>query len=251
MNNLSEEELKSFFRESIVDSAKYGLRAIRMFHFPDIDHFSELISGFEELERLDIFYTKVKLEKPLDKLVNLKSLWIRSCGINEIPEVVCSLSKLENMGFQYSEISEIPENISSLKNLKFLNLEVNRISVLPEGLCKLGALKKLLLWGNQIRELPGCFHQLSNLETLSLDNNNLEKIPDPIYKMGNLKFLSLPYNMITHFPEDLLIALPNLEKLHIYGNPIANLPKHILEYKHPETNSRNVLQLVKEYFSLS
>jgi Leucine-rich repeat (LRR) protein len=250
MSKITPDALRANFKKQIDRSSEYRSPRIDLFSWGEIANFSEIISEFTALESLRLMNTKVILEEPFDQLVNLKCLFLRSCGFQEIPEVVFKLKSLEELVIQYSEISEIPDDIKYLKKLKKLSLEKCQILTVPDTICTLENLEQLSLWVNQINYLPQCITELQNLYDLCLTGNQLEHIPTSIYELKKMKILMIDANKIMYFPKELLINLINLERLIIGRNPIANIPEGILNYVDRENNDHNVLPMLKQHFDI-
>jgi Leucine-rich repeat (LRR) protein len=250
MSKITPDALRANFKKQIDRSSEYRPPRIDLFFWGEIANFSEIISEFTALESLRLMDTRVILEEPFDKLVNLKYLLLRSCGFQEIPEVVFKLKNLEQLVIQYSESSKIPEDIRHLEKLKYLGIEECKVLAIPEGICALKNLETLSLWVNQIDNLPECITNLQSLYSLCLTGNRLEYIPISIYELKALKVLKINSNNIKHFPKELLMNLPNLEDLRIVSNPMANIPEEI---SNPVIwrNNYNDLPQLKQYFNMT
>jgi leucine-rich repeat protein SHOC2 len=58
----------------------------------------------------------------------LREMILNECGITELPEELCSLSKLELLVLGRNELSQMPQCLSEMRNLKTLILTGNPIS---------------------------------------------------------------------------------------------------------------------------
>ena len=130
-------------------------------------------------------------------------------------------------------------------NLKYLNLNSSKISelfFLREGL----ALEKLLIARNSLTSLAGIEH-LSRLQVLNCENNKVKDI-NPVAGLSSLKSVFASGNQIADLPsfknlkslevlslsenqissanqvEKTLSELPQLKTLHLFKNPLTEIP---------------------------
>lgn len=115
------------------------------------------------------------------------------------------------------------KNISSLTTLKLIDLEDNRIrDIAVEDFEGLIQLKQLFLSSNGIKLKGSQFSKLTNLKNLYLYDNELKYLNlYSLQGLPNLVHLSLERNFIETLDYvGLAQALPSLETLRLYGNPM-------------------------------
>lgn len=209
--------------------------------------------------------------KPFDgidwigNLTELKNLWIRTCGVQDISPV-SNLQKLESADFGYNKISDI-KPVGSLKNLTTLKLmgnpfsDVSALSSLSKleevyigqsdvsDISVLSNLKKLKTVSApyaQISSIEG-FNNLPELKILDLSVNAIKRIGSPKI-FPSLEELDMSYNQLSSI--DGLSNLKSLKKLNISSNsvyslaPLANTP--LLEEFSADENKLVSLSLIEK-----
>ena len=188
------------------------------------------------------------LEEARCKQDKVTALYLRNCGIDQLPPLVFALPQLRHLHLNDNALKTIPPQISSLKQLRTLSLANNQIAVLPQALFELQNLEKLNLSGNRLTEIPAAITGLSSLNTLLLSHNQLEALPKEIQTLGKLKCLEadsnkirsilglhhvhslrrlvLSHNRIRTFPKT-LCRLKRLERLDLSYNRLSHLPADI------------------------
>lgn len=112
-------------------------------------------------------------------------------NFTQLPEVLKSLSKLEELYFVMNNLYETPKFLVTLKKLKVLDLSSNR----------------------SIKNLKS-LDKLTSLEVLNLNDCNLNTVPEGIFLLKNLKVLGLEGN---YFSDDMKATLrKKLSKTEIY-----------------------------------
>ncbi|KAG4096113.1 L domain-like protein [Neocallimastix lanati (nom. inval.)] len=119
---------------------------------------------------------------------------INNGAVNNIPDEVLKLSKLEKLDFSNCQISQFPSKLKSLPNLKSLYLWKNNIKQLPNDISELKSLEHLDLGENYLTSIPDTIGQMENLQSLLLYNNDISALPESIYKLNKLKTLNLESN---------------------------------------------------------
>jgi len=147
-------------------------------------------------------YTKLKNLKNLITLI-LSTVFIKDESVkylNEIPESVCQLKKLNYLSLYRNDITSLPKCIKNLKNLETLNLNLNKLQSLPKVIGNLIKLKTIYLDENQLESIPVEFGKLTELEELTLVGNKISILPNEFGNLTSLKKLDLSYNMIGSIP---------------------------------------------------
>lgn len=106
------------------------------------------------LENLKIIETPIKqFLLPLGEVGSpLKSLTIKDCGLEKLPEEISMLSELKEMNLSGNKLSILPFSFKELRSLGRLNLDQNLFSVFPEVLESMVNLKHLSLDQNAFTE---------------------------------------------------------------------------------------------------
>ena len=170
------------------------------------------------------------------KLFQPTFLDLSDTSLNNIPDIVMSLTSLTKLDVSNNSIGTIPSQIGQLVNLVSLNLADNFITDLPEDLFSLAKLEHLNLKA-RLSAKPSAssyysneyfkkFCRLENLTELNLSGWGLEKIPPEIKRLKKLRALDLSKNKLTSLPPEIL-DLKSLEILDLRDNSL-NFPPEIL-----------------------
>jgi Leucine-rich repeat (LRR) protein len=127
------------------------------------------IAALSELESLIITPSLAEFPLELQKLPNLKSLFINTVQMTNLDNVF-------NRGFE---------------KLEYLKLHLCRMERLPKGIGNLKSLRVLDLNGGDLKELSPEISQLKNLKELNIDNNKFREMPEILYLMSELKKLKM------------------------------------------------------------
>lgn len=132
----------------------------------------------------------------LDRLPNLKILFLLGNTFTTVPDVISRLSSLKMLSFKQCALSgEL--NASTLPpTLTWLILTSNRLTGLSDDFPKRCSLiRKLMLSNNRISSLPETFTtHMKDLELIRLANNELSHIPMEMLKLQTLKWLAMSGN---------------------------------------------------------
>ncbi len=190
----------------------------------------------------------------ISNLTQLRILKLWGREINEIPNEVGSLSKLEKLHvFSPVALVSISNNIGKLNNLKDLRLSVSNIDFpvflcqlpnlesmnllgftsLPNEIYQLRKLKRLKL-GLTIKELPNTFYELNSLESLDISGTALqEEAYEQIGQLKNLKTLdasSIHNSRLKEVPL-FIKELKQLRNLNLFSNKYEEVPSWLIELK--------------------
>lgn len=141
---------------------------------------------------IKVFLILVILSCKIGSSNNQTSLDLSNQGLNQLPDSVLGMKKLEflNLGNDftlYPPLSALGENDPSIGN------GANQLTELPQEITRLKKLRTLDIVANNLEDLPKDFHQLKKLDTLSLAFNprlELSQIME-IAKMPGLKYLNI------------------------------------------------------------
>lgn len=139
------------------------------FHLPD-NSFPELrilslkCDSFQgelaEIFRLRHLENLKIIETPLKRLLlpigafhsSLKSLTIKSCELEGLPEEIESLQELSELYLSGNKLTALPHSFPGLSRLKRLNLDDNKFSQFPDLIQQMPQLKHLSIDGNDFSE---------------------------------------------------------------------------------------------------
>ncbi len=180
----------------------------------------------------------IKNLKILDRIKNLRKLWVYNTGVKDFTKIEEILS-LEELLINSDFITIIP-NISALKKLKMLAIQVTPIEDI-QLLRELKALKKLYLNDTKINSIE-CLSHLKKLEILNIASTNITEISSlsklekliglslgnlrikdlqPISKLIKLVHLDISNTLIQNF--DFIKNLKELDELHIRDIKVQDL----------------------------
>jgi hypothetical protein len=152
----------------------------------------------------------------------------------------CGLSDSSGIGSIESESGLIHSPLARLTSLQSVCLSHNDLASenVLSGLSKMPHLVKVDLSFNRIECLKSAHYHLGNIQTLVLSHNHL-KSAEGIERLYSLQELWLDHNRIGELSKiSALARLPELETLHLKGNPI--------EVKKPKKCRVEVLSLFQE-----
>lgn len=185
----------------------------------------------------------------IDCLLSAKYLNLYRNNLTDLPQTLCSMSKLISLDISYNNFNVVPEVIQKMESLKSLTMNYNQLISLPRNLINLNNLFTLNVKGNKITELPENleffklkilnlgFNKLSikspliygnqkTLDILILQGNNLKKIPDSLY---DIKIFGLDFsiNPLKKIPNELFDTSPTFIDLDFHNCNLTALPETI------------------------
>jgi Leucine-rich repeat (LRR) protein len=121
------------------------------------DRFSGNIADLfrlRHLENLKIIETPIpKFLLPIGSILSpLRSLTIKSCGLEELPEEFGMLNSLSELNLSGNNLKTLPYSFVDLIRLKRLNLDQNQFSLFPDIIGKMSSLSHLSIDGNAFSE---------------------------------------------------------------------------------------------------
>ncbi len=138
-----------------------------------LEEFPNSIFDLYKIEKLRIRSACLKFVPKRIGALNRLKLFSLGNMVEEIPDSIIELKRLEYLYLGNNLLTQIPVNVFLLRNLKTLHLQKNRIKKITESIGKLENLELLNLKGNKIRDLPKNLLNLKYLKTLFIDENNL------------------------------------------------------------------------------
>jgi hypothetical protein len=104
----------------------------------NFDTFPDEFFELTELHTILIYGSKINhISEKIDQFQNLEELAIVHSEVERLPNSIVSLPKLETLSFKYSQLISIPENICEAPNLKELVLTGNKFKSLPKCLANI------------------------------------------------------------------------------------------------------------------
>lgn len=210
-------------------------------------HGDEAYKVLQLLQRIESGYQPTTQEQ--NRLWEISSLDLSVCNIDELPESIELLTKLEELDVSGNQLEflpygigrlpnlrrldargnrleSLPENIGELSRLESLDVSRNALVSLPESIGSLASLRRLDIYSNELAILPDSMGGLWELTYLDADNNELTSLPESIYHLPGLKKLSLSINRLTVLPES-IGYLNGLVELSLFINRLTSLPESI------------------------
>lgn len=177
----------------------------------------EILELADSLEILDLSNNKLsELPDDLDRLVNMRILFLTSNAFTSIPAILAACPKLEMISFKSNKLTQFDEDVLPV-DTRWLILTDNQITRLPESMGKLHRLQKLALAGNCLTQLPETMAQCKNLELARLSANQFGEMPDWLFEMPKLAWLAFSGNEFNRVAEDseIISSVPEV--------PLANI----------------------------
>lgn len=207
----------------------------------DLDLYDNLIKhvdgleGFAgSLESLDLSFNKIKRIQGVDKLKELRDLYLVQNRIQKI-EGLESLGKLRMLELAANRIRDI-ENLENLTSIEELWLGKNKIAEI-KNLSTLTSLKLLSIQSNRLTSISG-LSALTNLEELYISHNALTQISG-LDTNTRLRVLDISNNPISHLEN--LSHLSRLEELWASNCQIG-------DFAEMERELKNKQELTTVYF---
>lgn len=167
------------------------------------------------------------------RLNRLQKFYIANNPIYELPPALWDMACLEALDISYTSIDELPEQIGRLERLRELFLERAPLKYLPRALANL-PLERLSYGMNQGYDLPEVLYDCTRLVWLRLVGFGLHRLPADIARWQALEELELHGTRLQELPEA-LGRLGRLRRLHLFHVPLRALPQSIGQLKNLET----------------
>jgi len=154
-------------------------------------------------------------------LGNLKTLYLHSNLLTNIPSTIGDLSNLTALAVNDNQLVNIPASIGNLSKLNFLQLSGNQLTALPASIGNLAELSRFYLSKNQLTYLPTSIGNLSKLAFLYLEDNLLTALPVNMGNLNKLRTLWVQRNQIAGAMPEWFADLENLTSLITYNNQLS------------------------------
>lgn len=194
-----------------------------------IEGLSQKLWAQEHLTVLDLSQNPKMgpLSNEIKHLVNLKSLRMIGCQLNDVPEGILSLKYLNTLELDKNNLKAFypkyqgTEHFPIGESLTYLSLNGNPLRTVP-AVCKaFPKLRQLHMHMNQltdVREL--CRKEYSNLEVIDFGNNKIRELPIAfVVYLSGMTNLTITNNDLTQLPP-LLGSHKKLSALTVDGNPL-------------------------------
>ena len=156
-------------------------------------------SGAEVLDLVGKGITE--LPAAIERLTNLKTLYLSGNRLSSLPPEIGQLVKLEELYLTDNQLSVLPPEIGNLINLDIVDLSVNNLTALPPEFAKLHNLSILGISFNKFTEFPLELTHLPNLKGLLFRSNHLSVLPMEVRRLTRLRALRLQGNPLPVPPE--------------------------------------------------
>lgn len=174
----------------------------------------------EKVYQLDLSFSSKKYQAMPDTVSVLKNLTHFFLQNSMLTDVSDSIEQLKNLEVLWlgnvkddntkNELNDIPDAVWSLEKLQVLHLENCGLEMVPETIGAMSELRELYLRDNHLYSLPRSIGKLRNLQVLVVYNNPLESLPESMAGLENLKTLVLTGTILSDTEkEKIKKMLPN------------------------------------------
>jgi internalin A len=198
------------------------------------------VASLQSLQTLSFFSNQVFDLSPLKELKNLQHLWFQNNQVSDLSPLK-ELIKLNDLRFDSNKVSDLSP-LKELINLQWLFFHFNQVSDLSP-LKELKNLQHLWFQNNQVSDLLP-LKELKNLQELGFNSNQVSDL-SPLKELKSLQKIRCENNQISDLLQiRMVLALPKLEYLFAFGNPIQGIPIEKLGTKAND----NCLEDLRNYF---
>jgi len=222
------------------------LRSVALSHnflesIPDV-----LFRSCVNLESVVLNNNNLRSLPSLRYLKKLRTLWISSNFLTELPDGITDLTNLQDLCVNRNMLTRLPERLENLgKSLWRLNAANNKIRTIPRSIGKLSKLRHLDLQRNEISgELPEELGELVSLVSLRLEYNSVTHLHISVGQMTALKDLCMTGNKLQGLPETVFM-LTQLTELNLLENPLKE-PKAGSMWKLSESTAKIAKEKIDE-----
>ncbi|XP_029163092.1 leucine-rich repeat-containing protein 47-like isoform X1 [Nylanderia fulva] len=195
-------------------------------------HINEAIKKQNGLDKTlfnnqNLTYLKISLTclwsipKEIEKLKDLTELVLRSNQIEELPDTINNLQKLQVLDCSHNKLKKCSLELPKLHRLNLSSNRLSRLTLMRANVM----LSTLNLADNQFKDFPDiCHEEFTHLSELYLNGNMIETVPPSFKKLSALKILNLADNNFTIFPDICYSEFENLSELYLNRNMIETVP---------------------------
>ncbi|KAL5109592.1 Protein flightless-1 [Taenia crassiceps] len=174
--------------------------------------------------------SELKYLNRLEYLSLAKNKLTRLTSITDWPKVFPNLRVLNCRKNQLVSQDAIPPDIFDCPNLQVVDFSCNQLTQVPRGIENASGLLVLNLSNNQLSSVPAeIFTECTELMLLDLSDNCLTVLPAQLRRCSSLQQLVLNRNPFQHYQPRTIVAIKNLEVLHMSGTQrrLDNIPKEL------------------------
>ena len=186
---------------------------------------------YDNIAVLDVSYQNLQqIPESIGDLKKLEILLINGNRLTSLPESIGDLTQLKILDISFNQLTSLPQSMSKLTQLIGLDIHRNSLQQLPNFIGQFTKLLDLNISENRLIDLPDSIGKLKKLETLIAHHNQFTDLPDSIGNLMQLQYLAIHNNRLTSLPES-IGKLQNLKTLLIYNNPLTYWPDSIHKLK--------------------
>ncbi|TQD98575.1 hypothetical protein C1H46_015823 [Malus baccata] len=194
-----------------------SLKTFNLFGCSNLEMFPEISEGMEELEELNLSYSKIKeLPLSINNLTGLSHFNLKDCkelkslpscihmkclktfnlhgcsSLEMFPSISEGIEGLEKLDLPCSKIKELSPSINNLTRLSHLNLQdCKELKSLPSSI-RMKSLKTFNLYGCWSLEIfPEISEVIEGLKVLDLSESKIKELPSSINNLKGLNHLKL------------------------------------------------------------
>ncbi len=127
--------------------------------------------GLEHVSNMN----NIDIQNMVFSITKLKELGFDSCKLGTISDDIINLSNLESLIFRNIAETKFNNRIYEIKSLKSINFYKSDINEINDNLCNLENLNSLCIMGTNIKCLPECISNLKKLKYLDVSNSGLSE----------------------------------------------------------------------------
>ncbi|XP_029163093.1 leucine-rich repeat-containing protein 47-like isoform X2 [Nylanderia fulva] len=218
-------------------------------------HINEAIKKQNGLDKTlfnnqNLTYLKISLTclwsipKEIEKLKDLTELVLRSNQIEELPDTINNLQKLQVLDCSHNKLKKCSLELPKLHRLNLSSNRLSRLTLMRANVM----LSTLNLADNQFKDFPDiCHEEFTHLSELYLNGNMIETVPPSFKKLSALKILNLADNKFKDFPDICHKEFTHLLELYLNGNMITTVPQLSLSF---EFSALKILNLADNNFTI-
>lgn len=158
----------------------------------------------------------------------LVSLDLRGAALTELPESIGICKQLLRLEIGNNQLQDLPESLASLPRLDILFAAGAGFSELPPVLAKCSSLRMLGVKDNFLTSLDG--NRLpANLAWLIAAGNRIKELPN-IGRCSHIRKLMLSHNELTCEALAAAAGIADLEMIRVAANNLEDFPSELLEH---------------------
>lgn len=192
-----------------------------------------LLAQIPSLESLFSFDNQNVKYLGLEKLTQVKTLWIDGDSLIEILPNIEEMSSLKELSItecKNMDWRRLLLQLQSLDSLKVLDLSTNALHKIPKEISGIKRLEEITLDDNNFTHIPKSIKQMSSIKDLDFFSNKIRVIRIKKGELQNLRIINLCYNNLRIFPVQ-LTKLDSLESILMWFNKTSIIPNKVGDFK--------------------